>query len=811
MTEKGLPAFAPDHPVLNTPAVWHGDAGVPRDGWAVVLMRRAFELPAAMKSAALWVSASQRFILYLDGRVIARGPSRSDPMRWGVARVTLPPLSAGPHVLAAEVVHFGRYGGIGQLGGPGFFLVCPEHAARTRGAGSAATLGALATGPGWRCVHDVSRAPLEETAWGEHRPYFVVGAGQRTDAAKAVRDWAAAGFDDSSWPEAKVLCRGVANEWGNFPLGCWLRPDPLPAMEEREEHFARVAEADASLADAASEWVKNQQSRGVSPRSGPTEGPFASLSPLTIAPNSQVRILLDRGELTNAYPVLTVSGGRGAVIRLVYAEAPIVDRTWLKGNRDETAGKHIWGQLDEFLPDGRDECTFTPLWFRAFRYVELRVATAAEPLALDRFTCVATAYPLRLRARFAADAARREAFDSLWDISFRTARLCAHETFFDCPHYEQAQFPGDSRVQAVYHYLVAGDDRLARKAIDDFHASRLPEGLTQCRYPSKAVQVLPTFSLYWIGMMHDFRVYRGDGKFLEPYLPFAREVLGWFLRRLRPDGLLGRVGHAPFVDWTPAFKAGNAPQDPDGGSAILTLLLARACRWQADLERAGGFAELAPRWRRQAARLARTVLRTCWDAGRALLADTPAHASYSQHAQVEAILAGAWPAAKAGKVLARALHTEGADIAGPGTFYYRYYVMQALKAAGMRAEFFAQLGRWERLLDGTALTTWPESDSPTSRSDCHAWSVAPAIEFLQTVLGVEPDPGVDGFARVRFAPELGPLREASGTVPTPHGEIRVRLRRTRSGGTQADLDSPVPVIPDGRKAPLKAGKHRLVI
>jgi hypothetical protein len=485
--------------------------------------------------------------------------------------------------------------------------------------------------------------------------------------------------------------------------------------------------------------------------------------------------LLDMRELTNAYPVLTVSGGKGSRLQMVSAESPFTGVGHVKGNRNVTAGKHLWGQGDEFRPDGGRHRQFTTLWFRAFRYLELTIATGDQPLRLEDVHARFTGYPLRQRARFSA-------YRPFWDVSWRTARLCAHETFFDCPHYEQMQFPGDTRVQAVFHYLLANDDRLARKAIDDFHASRAPSGLLRCKFPTRSMQTLPTYALYWIGMLHDFRVYRGDRDFLRSYLPAAHDVMAWFAHRVRRDGMLGRIDYAPFMDWTQPFHCGNAPQDPDGGSAILTLLYAEACRWLAGLE-----PDRASQWRQQARSLVRATLRHCWDARRRLLADTAGHAGFSVHAQVQAILAGAWPAKQARAILNRAL--DDTTITQPGTFYYRYYVMQALKRAGLRERFFALLAPWEQCLHDTGLTTWPESCGDDARSDCHAWSVSPPIEFLQTVLGVEPDPAVDGFARITFQPTLGPLAEVAGIIPTPHGPIRVRLAR----GQRPQLDSPVPV------------------
>ena len=84
----------------------------------------------------------------------------------------------------------------------------------------------------------------------------------------------------------------------------------------------------------------------------------------------------------------------------------------------------------------------------------------------------------------------------------------AHETYMDCPYWEQLQYIGDTRIQALISYTAFGDDRLARQALDAYDNSRIADGLSQARYPSALNQVIPTFSLYWIGMLHDFWLYR---------------------------------------------------------------------------------------------------------------------------------------------------------------------------------------------------------------------------------------------------------------------------------------------------------------
>ena len=85
----------------------------------------------------------------------------------------------------------------------------------------------------------------------------------------------------------------------------------------------------------------------------------------------------------------------------------------------------------------------------------------------------------------------------IWNVGWRTARLCANETYYDCPYYEQLQYIGDTRIQALISLYVSGDDRLVRNALMCYNESRKYDGLTQSRYPSANIQVIPPFSLYY--------------------------------------------------------------------------------------------------------------------------------------------------------------------------------------------------------------------------------------------------------------------------------------------------------------------------
>ncbi len=751
----------PDHPARHIHGLWH--PATSRDGYTVVLFRQAIKATtAAGRPTKLWITASQRFRIWLDGTEIAAGPSRAGREHWGVAEIRLNGLSPGGHLLAAEVVHWGPSAGKGQVGGPGFFLAA----------------GAGIREDAWRCFPDTSRQPLRESTAAGLSGHRAIGAGEAFSAADYPWGWQHPDFDDTAWTLAEpVSAETEANPWGNRPLGCRLVPEPLPPMKAALHPWRRRF-ADGQWSGATGDAVR-------------------------LPPHERARFVYDAGVVLTAVPALRWSGGEGSRIRLTWCEAPIAE-DGRKGDRDCIEGCTLPGQTDRIVCDSGEGRTWSPAWIRAFRYLVVDVETGGEPLRIDPPVIRRTGFPVEPTLRIDPEDTDDLPWDRLRRVNLDTALACAHETFFDCPGWEQAQFSGDARIQARHHYLLAGEDRLALKAIRDLAASPLPSGLLPSHAPSSFHQVIATYSLQWIGMLEDFRVYRGRAEAITPFLPQARAILEWFLARRRTDGLPGYIDEPLFFDWATGFTAGCAPQDTDGGSAAAGALLAEACGWMAALEVFAGHAAFAGHWKEAKAGLLK-ALDICRDRRSGRLADTPSARSFSVHTQVQAALAGYWPEAGAAAVLTAALDAPG--VIQPGTLYYRAHLAEALRRCRSHARVFGLFRHWFEILKTGGITTWPESDK-NPRSDCHGWGVMPDIELVHTVAGLAPDPSVPGWGSCLLDPYPGTLRAFSVDVPHPRGGIRLKVERT-GGRLRIDLDSPVEVLVVPAGTLLAPGKHSL--
>jgi len=741
-------------------AQWITSPSAPLRDSAVLRFRKPFDIPQTPEHFVVRVSADAQFILSVNQQEIGRGPARSDLDHWRYETYDLAKfLHAGKNEISATVWNFGAVPLAQITDRTGFVLQ-----------GDTPSEAIANTDDSWEVEEEKGIRTLP--APDIQGAYYVAEPAERIDGA--VLDWA---WNDASSSHGKwekplsignALSRGAVLQNNNWQLV----PDSLPAMQMELTPVGRVVRATGIESPAM----------------------FPG-SPFEIPAHSKVSLLLDQSHLTTAYPELTVTGGAQSTIRLTYAEA-LFDSTGHKGNRNEIADKHIVGIYDEFLPDGSQARRFVPLVWRTWRYLQLDINTADQPLRLEDVRCWFTAYPFEERAHFSSD---DPSLTPIWQVGWRTARLDAHDTYMDTPYYERMQYIGDTRIQALISYTVAGDDRLARQAIQAFNDSRVPDGLTRSRYPSSVTQMIPTFSLLWIGMLHDFWMYRGDDEFVKTQIPGTRTVLDWFLDRQRPDGLVGNISWWPFVDWGKDFAFGMPPQDVDGGSSPITLQYIEALRYGAELESTFGDPVRVKRYREAESRAVAAIRKLCWNNSYGLIADTPAHKHYSQHANILGVWLDVIPAKKQKDVLTKILSTSdpGFTASGPlpdmteATYYFRFYLARALDHAGLGDRYLDLLKPWRDMV-ALGLTTWAEQPEPT-RSDSHAWSAHPNFDLLTIVAGIRP--AAPGFSSVKIEPHLGPLRDVIAAVPSPKGTIEVKFK-SNATGVDVEIDLPPNVSGD---------------
>jgi len=736
--------------------------------------RRDLVLKAVPRTVMIKVSADSRFRLYVNGRGVAQGPARGDLQHWRYATINLAPfLAKGRNRIAAEVWNDGAVGAAAQVSNRTAFLI---SAADKAGA-------LIETGRQWRTrvdpSHSVSSGFVQFYSqlkdFKNH--YYSASPPETLDGTKRDWNWLTAESGPTGWVQpVAAVAPGEASPWK-------LMADPLPPMREVRVPSGQIVRA-SGVATAP--------------------GKFA---PLRIAANSEAVILVDAGKVRAAFPELVTTGGRGAEIKLVYTEALYDAQRRRLTDRSSADGQSL-GLTDKFLPDGGAGRTFRPHWFRVWRFVELRVKTGAEPLTIDALNSYETGYPFRQRAYFKSSDPQ---LNRIWDIGWQTELVNAHETFMDSAYWEETQYIGDTRIEALISYAVSGDPRLGEQALDAFEASRAVDGIPQGAWPVQKPGRIPLFGLLWVGMLHDYWMRFPDVGVIKRNFAGARATIDWYARYTdKQSGLISGPTGWQFIDWRPTLSGRNldGPPPPEP-SCVISLFYVGASKNLAELEAAAGQAALAARYRDDAAKMSDAIRRACWVPAKGLFADSPAQQSFSQQGNSLAIIYDVAPVAERASILDRMLvRNAGIDApAGvtPVTYYFAYYLARAIDHAGEAGRYHELLRAWREML-GKNFTTWPEEPDPT-RSDTHAWSAHPTLDLLEIVAGIGP--ASPGYRTVRIAPNLGKLTQLDAAAVHPKGLIKTHYVRSgaRVGATITLPDGVTGTfIWKGSQRPLRPGK-----
>lgn len=750
----------PSDLAINAHYAWSSAIGGP--GLEVRRFRRRFTLAAVPSPALVHVTAESRYVLYVNGTRVGRGPLKGtlDAYHYETFDVA-PLLVAGENVIAAEARWFGIDRPQSEIHSyrAGFLLQGPPE------------LG-INTPSEWLVLDD-GAVTSDRTSWFSNSQGFLTHT-ERVDASKLPQGWTALDYDDTTWkPASDAGSAWSSNAWGvaRSPI---LHPRPIAQLAEEPRSFVAA-------------WVgKGTRQRREWPGNG-----------WSLDAGAGGEIVLDVGELTTGYPRFHFRGGAGRTVEIIYAESalfrpaadagqreviPAPDGPWTKRVRDDIANGSVAGYRDTIVLDG-GEVEYEPFHWRTFWFIGLRIGPGEQRVNLTAADFRYTTYPVELAARFGCN---RPEYAEIWEMCWRTLRLCSHETFEDCPYYEQLHYLGDARLEALTHMYLTGDTNYVRRSIAIYRNSSRWDGLVESRPPSADPQIIPYFALLWVLMLEDFWDFAGETEreFLRTCLHAMDGTLVYFRNRLRDDGLVGHVDPWNMVDNGPGWVRGEPPALVAGESSYLTMLFILAARTGARLHREVGHPADAARWEALVGELTPKMRDAAWDEGEGLFLEAPGRPDYrkSRHTQIMAILSGVAAPEQIDRIRPR---LSGDEALISTKLMQSFYLARALEATGAYGELHERvLAPWHEM---RALHLSTCAEYLPGRSDCHAWSSWPALEFVRSVLGVRP--GRPGFTEVVVAPQTDGLTHANGSVPTPAGPVEVSWTRE---GTLVRVEAKAP-------------------
>ncbi len=185
---------------LQSSMIWSPAA--PAGTQAYVAFRKSFDLDGKPSSAPLHLFADSRYLLWVNGKHVLRGPCRFNPKRPEFDTLDIAPhLRAGSNTLAVLVHHYPATNGRIMKHAPGLTAILEADDREI-----------LRSDASWRCSPDTEYRP-SPGAWSSIPDVI--------DGRLSPGDWTAPAFDDSTWQAATPV---DGNTWGEMHA----RSIPLP-------------------------------------------------------------------------------------------------------------------------------------------------------------------------------------------------------------------------------------------------------------------------------------------------------------------------------------------------------------------------------------------------------------------------------------------------------------------------------------------------------------------------------------------------------------------------------------------------------
>jgi hypothetical protein len=767
------------------------------------LYRGELQLSSVPATAHARVTADSRYALYVNGRLVGRGPVRSQPRRLHYDSYDLAPmLTTGVNRFVVLVTYYGMPNsfwqpatGTGNFGTCGVLLAEVDLDSRWFG-----------TGDGWQ-VRDA-------TAWSEPARTGLEGVPvERFDARLLESNW----MDGTSGQWRPAQAQPVAHFGGlgrtrppNDPVGP-LRPRPIGPLGGDRVTPVRAA---IGAAGPAPTTATVQESPVEHVLSGWAEL-ATELAPIvpervrfTTAEPSTRAVSFDFGRIVAGRVEFELAAPAGTVVDLLYREAPAPDEPEVGFSTPRIGARYIARGGDDAFTAGETN---------GLRVANLLISVpAGGDVELTGFAVIEDLYRQAGSASFHSSDPE---LDALYRAGIRTVELNSHDAYTDCPTREQRSWVGDGVVHQMVSLTTSSDWRMPLWYVELANSPR-PDGILPMSVVGEIEHsqglTIPDWSLYWVHGVYNVYRYTGNVTALSAAMPTARRVLEWFVPYLC-DGVLSDVPEWGLIDWSSIFL--------DGASSILTAFWAAELREYAQIsDFLGNAADAA--WARAMYEQAQAGFDVFYDEARGTYVDHRldgvAQPAASQLAGALAIISGLAPVERVERVLAwigdPARHVTRSWIGGGGTYdaervrnhlrgirpidwdaqqqtvvaepFAAFLVHDAYAAAGRPDLLIASMRRWSEFLQ----------DGYDTFGECwgwgthvHGWSSTPTRDIVQVVLGVTP--AEPGFTRARVAPAYHAVESMHGSVPTPFGDLVVDV-----AGERVEVNSPVPftlVRPDG--------------
>ena len=729
---------------LQSSMIW--SSSVPNGKQEYVVFRKSFDLNETPASAAkLQLFADSRYLLWINGHYILRGPCRFNPKRAEFDVTDIRSfLKKGKNVLVVLAHNYGN-----AINGH-----IMKHSPGLTAALKISGQEIIRTDSTWR-FNNHTRYQDSPESWNTI-PDVIDG---RIDAA----DWIDADFNDSGWLFAKST---GGNKWGT------MYPREIPLTKETELKNLRLLPSGKPLSEA-----------------------------LPIELNAGQEILIDLCQMSMAYTSMDLDGEAGSRITMKYA------LRYKNGKPAEMYGNgnHYTARagLQNFMTTDQWGCHYMLVRCDSghVRLLGIRITDRRYPFQrIGSFSCsdsiltrlwemAQNTIEVTSDDGYGSDARERnEWIQDSGKASFSTTRV-------------------GSAGKDDNGKLVFSDPRLLKNMLRHAAQSQLPNGQLLATFPTDrgpvdCHYVIDDYSCQWFEGLKTYYDATGDKKFVGQMWPTLIAQINWFLNHRSQRGLLLAREYTSFDNPFAYITCEGATINAFFYSAL------KASEYLAGVlgesQKMAGFKKSAADLKKI---YNREIWNEQENAYNSALYNGKVYAP-TVHAQLIALHYGLVPENRLASVQKwfltnyknpgmkhictnpdfEKMVNQKAGIEMPVTYFWVFSQLYRIDSDKLDKEAIQEIRRrWTPMVvfqqdAGTLCESFTDEKGEGASESCHNYGSVPAFFLSSYVLGVRME-GPVWKKQIVIEPRLGDLTNASGVVVTEPGPVSVSWKRSEQGNS----------------------------
>ena len=449
---------------------------------------------------------------------------------------------------------------------------------------------------------------------------------------------------------------------------------------------------------------------------------------------------------------------------------------------------------------------------KAFRYVYI---TKDEGVKYSDVSMLYEYKPVQYRGKFRSS---DQELNNIWKVGEYTMHLTTREFFIDGIKRDRWTWSGDAIQSYQMNYYLFFDAQTVRNTI------WLLRGKDPVTSHSNTIM---DYTFYWFLSIYDYYMYTGDSRFIAQIYPRMQSMMDYVLGRTNANGMVeGLTGDWVFVDWADGYM------DKKGELSYEQVLFTKSLETMAMCSKLTGNTADQTKYEKLASDLRAKLIPAFWNETKKALVHNRLNGmqqeQVTRYANMFASFYNYLSPEQQQQIKTSVLLND--SILKISTPYMRYYELEALCAMGEHKQVMKEMkAYWGGMIREGATSFWEKyvpTDKgtqhlamygrPYGKSLCHAWGASPIYLLGKYYLGIQPVKA--GYREFSVTPNLGGLQWMEGTVPTPHGEIKlymdtksIKVTATEGKGYLTFASKSKPKASKGTIEKLSDGKYRLLI